>query len=41
MFPLAQQLHQACHAAKDCTSRLTGEGGTAMADAETSFAGHR
>src|SRR5262245_19252883 len=39
MFTLAQQVQQACHYAKDGTSRLTGKGGTAMEDAETSFAG--
>jgi hypothetical protein len=39
MFTLAQQVQQACHAAADCTSRLTGRGSTAVADAETSFAG--
>jgi hypothetical protein len=30
MFTLAQQVQQACHCAKDCTSRLMGKGGTAM-----------
>jgi hypothetical protein len=39
MFTLAQQIQQACHYAKDCTARLTGQGRTAMEDAETSFAG--
>ena len=39
MFTLAQQVQQACHYAKDCTSRLTGNGGTAMENVETTFAG--
>lgn len=39
MFTLAQQVQQACHYAKDGTSRLTGTGGAAMEDAETGFAG--
>jgi hypothetical protein len=39
MFTLAQQVQQACHHARDCTSRLTGKGGAAMEDAETAFAG--
>jgi hypothetical protein len=39
MFTLAQQVQQACYYAKDATSRLTGKGGTAMEDAETTFPG--
>ena len=39
MFTLAQQVQQACHYARDGTSRLTGKGGTAMEEAETTFAG--
>ena len=39
MFTLAQQVQQACHAAKDGISRLTGKGGAGMEDAETSFDG--
>jgi hypothetical protein len=41
MFTLAQQVQQACHAARDGISRLTGRGGAAMEDAETSFDGFR
>jgi len=39
MFTLAQQVQQACHYATDCTSRLSGKGGAAMADAAADFAG--
>ena len=39
MFTLAQQVQQACHAAKDGISRLTGKGGAAMESAETTFDG--
>ena len=41
MFTLAQQVQQACHYAKDGTSRLTGKGGTAMEDVETAFTGFK
>lgn len=39
MFTLAQQVQQACHYARDGTSRLTGRGGARMEDAEKDFAG--
>ena len=39
MFTLAQQVQQACHAAADCISRLTGRGAAAMAAPETTHAG--
>ncbi len=41
MFTLAQQVQQACHAAKDAISRLTGKGAAATEDAETTFAGFK
>ncbi len=41
MFTLAQQVQQACHAAKDSISRLTGKGAAVMDDAETTFAGFK
>ncbi len=39
MFTLAQQVQQACHAATDCTSRLTGKGAAVREEAETTHAG--
>lgn len=39
MFTLAQQVQQACHAAADCISRLTGRGAAAMATLETTHSG--
>ncbi len=41
MFTLGHQVQQACHAAKDAISRLTGKGAAAMEDAETTFAGFK
>jgi uncharacterized protein len=41
MFTLAQQVQQACHYAKDATSRLTGKGGAPMDGTETTFAGFK
>jgi hypothetical protein len=39
MFTLAQQVQNACFHARDCMSRLSGNGGAEMPSAETSFAG--
>ncbi len=39
MFTLAQQVQQACRAAMDGISRLTGKGAAAMEDVETTHAG--
>jgi hypothetical protein len=39
MFTLAQQVQQACHAARDAMSRLSGRGAATLEEPETSFAG--
>ena len=39
MFTLAQQVQQACHAARDAMSRLSGKGAAKLEEPETSFAG--
>ena len=41
MFTLAQQVQEACHAANDAISRLTGRGAAARETPETSFAGFK
>ena len=39
MFTLAQQVQQACFYARDCMSRLAGNGGAEMPNTATSFDG--
>ena len=41
MFTLAQQVQEACHAANDAISRLTGRGAATRETPETSFAGFK
>jgi hypothetical protein len=41
MFTLAQQVQQACFYARDCVSRLSGNGGAQLPKTETSFDGFK